>query len=153
MPPQSPWAERPFAWWAEAKKASKSCASLKLGHLFSSLFPGDNCVLKWHSAGVDVQMTIQLIKKYFELSAVELRQAEIDRYFKPMPQATASSQGMAIGDGSSNTIGINDLDGGTALELEDSEEEEWEELTDERDSELDEVDNEVYSEDEAPDSL
>lgn len=108
-------------------------------------FPWRQSVLKWHSAGVDVQMTIQLIKKHIELSAMELCQAEIDRYFKAMPRATASSQGMAIGDGSSNTIGINDL--------EESEEEDWEELTDETDSELDEVDDEVYSEDEASDSL
>lgn len=60
-----------MAWWSDARRASQSKASLGLGNLFRFYFPGDTRVTKWHYAGVDVQMTIALIEKYFSLSRGE----------------------------------------------------------------------------------
>lgn len=73
-----------LTYYKELQPRVRRTTSRLLNYLFSSYFPGDTRVSNWHYAGVDVQMTIQLIEKYFSLSRREPRQGNIDWYYNQL---------------------------------------------------------------------
>lgn len=87
MPPQSKRGECPLQWWCDIRRnlgLSGSSFPLQLGVLHRILFPERLALSKkWHDPGVDVTMTMQIIKAYFDRTKMGAIPGKIDYYFSP----------------------------------------------------------------------
>jgi hypothetical protein len=87
MPPQSKRGECPLQWWCDIRRnlgLSGSSFPLQLGVLHRILFPERLALSKkWHDPGVDVTMTMQIIKAYFDRTKMRAIPGKIDYYFSP----------------------------------------------------------------------
>ena len=87
-PPKRKWPERPLAWWATLKHwlGAEGCGiPLSLGRLHRLMFPEDPGLSEeWHHAGLDLSMTIRLIKYSFNKVRNTPIPGKLGSYFRPI---------------------------------------------------------------------